>query len=34
MAHLEHMRSTQMYRLLKTLPKGVLHHDHIDCNED
>lgn len=32
MAHLEHMRSTEMYQLFKTIPKGVLHHHHIDCN--
>lgn len=28
------MRSTQLFGLLKTLPKGALHHDHFDCNED
>jgi hypothetical protein len=28
------MRNNQLYPLLKTLPKGVLHHCHFDCAED
>lgn len=28
------MRNNALYPLLKTLPKGVLHHLHIDCAED
>lgn len=28
------MRNEPLYGLLKTLPKGTLHHDHFDCNED
>lgn len=28
------MRSSELYEILKDIPKGVLHHDHFDCNED
>ena len=28
------MRATKLYSVLKTLPKGVLHHVHFDCCED
>lgn len=28
------MRSSELYEILKDVPKGVLHHDHFDCNED
>ncbi len=34
MTHLNFMRNNQLYPLLKTLPKGVLHHLHFDCAED
>ena len=32
MTHLDHIRSTELYEFLKDIPKGVLHHDHFDCN--
>ena len=28
------MRQSPLYKLMKTIPKGALHHDHFDCNED
>ncbi len=34
LTHLDYMRNTQLYSLLKTLPKAVMHHNHFDCNED
>jgi hypothetical protein len=34
LSHLKFMRESPLYPLLKTLPKGALHHDHFDCNED
>lgn len=34
LSHLNFMRNEPLYALLKTLPKGTLHHDHFDCNED
>ena len=34
LSHLNFMRESPLYPLLKSLPKGALHHDHFDCNED
>ena len=34
LSHLKFMRGQRLYELLKTIPKGSLHHDHFDCNED
>ncbi len=34
LSHLNFMKKNPLYPLLKTLPKGALHHDHFDCNED
>lgn len=28
------MRSKQLYKILDRMPKGVLHHNHIDSMED
>ena len=28
------MKNSQLYPLLQSLPKGVLHHLHFDCAED
>lgn len=28
------MKSTQLYGLLKNIPKSVLQHNHFQCNED
>lgn len=28
------MKTKTIYSLLETIPKGVLHHLHADCNED
>lgn len=27
-------RKTRLFKQLKTIPKGSLHHIHIDCTED
>lgn len=32
--HLEWMKQQKLYDVLKTIPKGVLHHDHFECNYD
>ena len=32
--HLNEMKNTQLYRLLKNIPKSVLQHNHFNCNED
>lgn len=34
LSHLNFMRNEPLYALFKSLPKGTLHHDHFDCNED
>lgn len=34
MSHYEEMRKHKLYSLMKTIPKGALHHCHIDCCED
>ena len=31
LTHLKHIRSGEIYDLLKDMPKGVVHHLHIDC---
>jgi len=28
------MKSQKLYELLKNIPKGALHHDHFECNQD
>ena len=28
------MKNTQLYGLMKTIPKSVLQHNHFQCNED
>lgn len=28
------MKTKTVYKMLDTMPKGVLHHLHADCNED
>lgn len=34
MTHYELMKQHKLYSLMKTIPKGSLHHCHIDCCED
>jgi hypothetical protein len=32
--YLNDMKNTQLYALMKTIPKSVLQHNHFQCNED
>ncbi len=32
--YLNEMKNSQLYSLLKTIPKSVLQHNHFQCNED
>jgi hypothetical protein len=34
LSHLNFMKNQKLYELLKNIPKGSLHHDHFDCNQD
>ncbi len=34
LTHLQHIRSGELYEVLKAMPKGVVHHLHFDCTED
>jgi hypothetical protein len=31
LTHLKEMKTTKLFELMKTVPKGVIHHCHIDC---
>ena len=34
MTQIDNIKNSKIYGLLHELPKGVLHHIHIDCCED
>jgi len=34
LSHLSFMKNQKLYNLLSNIPKGSLHHDHFDCNQD
>jgi hypothetical protein len=34
LTHLDFMKKAELYAILQDIPKGALHHDHFNCNED